>query len=194
MLLPLLSAVGVTAYAHRARRTLPRPKDVLLIKNAYTAAGITGFASLVVLASQPTLPADPRLRAPAGVEHRPGGAACARRCVTHHSYGAADRSRTVGRRDDALVGRPAPARPSRLLRLDRRPLCGRGRGSVADPVAVLALRATGGVGLEEAREIGRVHDGHDGAVVAVGVAVAVRVFLEKAREVGGVHGRGRRAA
>jgi 4-hydroxybenzoate polyprenyltransferase len=58
MLLPLLSAVGVTAYAHRARRTLPRPKDVLLIKNAYTAAGITGFASLVVLASQPTLPAD----------------------------------------------------------------------------------------------------------------------------------------
>lgn len=46
---PLVAAVGVIAYAGRPRRTHPRPKDILIVKNTYVAAGITGFAALVVV-------------------------------------------------------------------------------------------------------------------------------------------------
>lgn len=49
--LPILGVVGVLAYAAKPRQQLARPKDVLLFKNAYVAAGITGFALVVVLAA-----------------------------------------------------------------------------------------------------------------------------------------------
>ncbi|MGH7134069.1 MAG: hypothetical protein ACREJO_19265, partial [Phycisphaerales bacterium] len=51
--LPAASAAGVVAYAARprAQRGSARPKDVLVFKNVYVAAGITGFAAAVVMAA-----------------------------------------------------------------------------------------------------------------------------------------------
>jgi hypothetical protein len=48
---PLVAAVGVLVYAGRPRTSRPRPKDVVLLKNVYVAAGITGFAALVSVAA-----------------------------------------------------------------------------------------------------------------------------------------------
>lgn len=45
-----LALVGVVAYAGRPRRLRPRIKDRLPFKNAYVAAGITGFAGLAAIA------------------------------------------------------------------------------------------------------------------------------------------------
>ncbi len=50
-LIPVLAAAGVLVYAARPRSSRPRPKDVLLVKNAYVAGGITGFSTLVALAA-----------------------------------------------------------------------------------------------------------------------------------------------
>lgn len=46
---PVIAAGGVLLYAARPRGTRPRPKDILIIKNAYIAGGITGFALLLAL-------------------------------------------------------------------------------------------------------------------------------------------------
>jgi 4-hydroxybenzoate polyprenyltransferase len=46
-LLVLLSIIGITLYAPHPRRQRPRLKDVLLIKNLYTAAGLVAFATIV---------------------------------------------------------------------------------------------------------------------------------------------------
>lgn len=48
-LMPLVAVGGVVAYAAGPRRTAARPKDVILLKNAFVAAGICGFAVLVSL-------------------------------------------------------------------------------------------------------------------------------------------------
>lgn len=48
-LLPLASAIGVLAYAGRPRGDRARPKDILLLKNAYVAAGVTGFAAIIAI-------------------------------------------------------------------------------------------------------------------------------------------------
>lgn len=48
-ILPLLAGAGVLLYAGRPRAARPRPKDILILKNAYVALGITGFALLIVL-------------------------------------------------------------------------------------------------------------------------------------------------
>jgi 4-hydroxybenzoate polyprenyltransferase len=59
-LTPSLAAAGVIAYAGRPRTRRARPKDVLVLKNAVVAAGITGFATMVAIgaaASAPTLAA-----------------------------------------------------------------------------------------------------------------------------------------
>lgn len=48
---PVLAASGVLVYAGRPRRHRARPKDVLLLKNAFTAGGITAFAFVIMLAS-----------------------------------------------------------------------------------------------------------------------------------------------
>ena len=48
--LPVGAAVGVLFYAARPRRAHPRPKDLLLLKNSYVAAGVTGFVLLTLLA------------------------------------------------------------------------------------------------------------------------------------------------
>lgn len=48
---PVVAAVGVLVYAGRPRARRARPKDVVLLKNGYVAAGITGFAVLVGLAA-----------------------------------------------------------------------------------------------------------------------------------------------
>lgn len=45
--IPIVSALGVVLYAARPRRARPRVKDLLLIKNSYVAAGLTGFALLM---------------------------------------------------------------------------------------------------------------------------------------------------
>lgn len=56
-LAPLIAAAGVLLYAGRPRATRARPKDLLLIKNAFVALGICGFATmLVVAASNPGAP------------------------------------------------------------------------------------------------------------------------------------------
>lgn len=47
--LPLLAAISVLTYAGKPRREHARPKDILLLKNAYVAVGISGFATLIVL-------------------------------------------------------------------------------------------------------------------------------------------------
>lgn len=47
--LPVLAAIGVLTYAGRPRGDRARPKDVLLLKNAYVAAGITGFAAIIAI-------------------------------------------------------------------------------------------------------------------------------------------------
>lgn len=54
VLVPLVVAAhaGVMLYGGRARRGRARPKDVLVVKNAYVAAAITGFAAVVVGAAQ----------------------------------------------------------------------------------------------------------------------------------------------
>jgi hypothetical protein len=49
--LPFLSVAGVLLYAGRPRSKHPRVKDVVLLKNAYVALGITGFAALVAVAA-----------------------------------------------------------------------------------------------------------------------------------------------
>ncbi len=41
---PLVAATGVVVYAAGPRRARPRPKDILVFKNAYVASGIVGFA------------------------------------------------------------------------------------------------------------------------------------------------------
>lgn len=48
---PVLAVAGVLVYAARPRGSRPRPKDVVLLKNAYVAAGITGFAAVVATAA-----------------------------------------------------------------------------------------------------------------------------------------------
>lgn len=48
---PVLAAIGVLVYAGKPRGARPRPKDIVLLKNLYVAAGITGFALLVSLAA-----------------------------------------------------------------------------------------------------------------------------------------------
>lgn len=50
-LFPLVAVVGVQLYAGRPRARRPRPKDVMLLKNLYVSAGITGFAALVAVAA-----------------------------------------------------------------------------------------------------------------------------------------------
>ncbi|MGA2233242.1 MAG: hypothetical protein ABSH22_20255 [Tepidisphaeraceae bacterium] len=50
-LVPLIAATGVVVYAGRPRATRPRPKDIMLLKNIYVAAGITGFAEIVASAA-----------------------------------------------------------------------------------------------------------------------------------------------
>ncbi len=49
----VLACVGVLAYAGLPRRGRARIKDVLLLKNAFVAAGITGFAQVLALAGTP---------------------------------------------------------------------------------------------------------------------------------------------
>lgn len=49
--LPLIAVGGVMVYAGQPRAARPRPKDILLVKNAYVAAGIAGFAALVTVAA-----------------------------------------------------------------------------------------------------------------------------------------------
>ncbi|MFA6046590.1 MAG: hypothetical protein WC718_16515 [Phycisphaerales bacterium] len=49
---PLLSASGVVLYAGKPKGKAARPKDVLIIKNAYVAAGIVGFAALLLAGAQ----------------------------------------------------------------------------------------------------------------------------------------------
>lgn len=49
--LPLLACAGVLLYAARPRTGRARPKDIILLKNGYVAAGITGFAAIVALAA-----------------------------------------------------------------------------------------------------------------------------------------------
>ncbi len=58
---PLVAAVGVVVYAAGPRRARPRPKDILVFKNAYVAAGIVGFALITA-----------RLWDPAPLLARPG--------------------------------------------------------------------------------------------------------------------------
>jgi 4-hydroxybenzoate polyprenyltransferase len=48
---PVMAAAGVLVYAGRPRAGRPRPKDILVLKNVYVAAGITGFAAIVALAA-----------------------------------------------------------------------------------------------------------------------------------------------
>jgi 4-hydroxybenzoate polyprenyltransferase len=48
---PVMAAAGVLIYAGRPRAGRPRPKDILVLKNVYVAAGITGFAAIVALAA-----------------------------------------------------------------------------------------------------------------------------------------------
>jgi 4-hydroxybenzoate polyprenyltransferase len=48
-LVALAAVLGVLAYAGRPRRGRARIKDVLLLKNAFVAAGIAGFAGLMVI-------------------------------------------------------------------------------------------------------------------------------------------------
>ncbi|MCC6428255.1 MAG: hypothetical protein IT435_15720 [Phycisphaerales bacterium] len=48
---PVLAVAGVLVYAARPRTGRPRPKDIVLLKNAYVAAGITGFAVVVAIAA-----------------------------------------------------------------------------------------------------------------------------------------------
>lgn len=52
--IPLAAVIGVALYAARPRRARPRPKDLLAIKNAYTAGGITALAILLTLCWLPT--------------------------------------------------------------------------------------------------------------------------------------------
>lgn len=49
--LPFLALFSVLVYAGRPRARLPRPKDLFLLKNAYAAVGITGFAAVVAIAA-----------------------------------------------------------------------------------------------------------------------------------------------
>jgi 4-hydroxybenzoate polyprenyltransferase len=54
-IIPLLAVLGVLVYAGRPRHGRPRPKDIVLLKNAYVSVGITGFAVVVLLiGSHPT--------------------------------------------------------------------------------------------------------------------------------------------
>jgi 4-hydroxybenzoate polyprenyltransferase len=50
-LLPWLACAAVFVYAGRPRAARPRPKDVLIFKNATVAAGITACAALAALAA-----------------------------------------------------------------------------------------------------------------------------------------------
>ncbi|HPO92358.1 MAG TPA: hypothetical protein PL072_02695 [Phycisphaerales bacterium] len=49
--IPFVGAVGVLVYAGRPRRNTRRPKDMLLLKNAYVASGVTGLAGIVSIAA-----------------------------------------------------------------------------------------------------------------------------------------------
>lgn len=49
--IPVLAAIGVFLYAGRPRSVRSRPKDVLLVKNAYVAVGIAGFSVVVAVAA-----------------------------------------------------------------------------------------------------------------------------------------------
>lgn len=49
--LPAIAAVGVVLYAPRPKGRRPRPKDMILLKNAYAAVGIAAFAAIVALAA-----------------------------------------------------------------------------------------------------------------------------------------------
>jgi hypothetical protein len=62
--LPVVAAIGVVAYAHRGRRGRARPKDIFLLKNAYVAGGITGFAVCVVFSCTGASETCGRSRAP----------------------------------------------------------------------------------------------------------------------------------
>ncbi len=67
-LAPLCAGVGVMVYAGRPRRERPRPKDIVVVKNAYVAGGITGFAAIVVvIGSHPRAPMDELV--PAVIDH-----------------------------------------------------------------------------------------------------------------------------
>lgn len=46
--IPVASAIGVVVYAARPRRVRARLKDLLIVKNAYVAGGISAFAVVVV--------------------------------------------------------------------------------------------------------------------------------------------------
>ncbi|MGE3108949.1 MAG: hypothetical protein AB7N65_03175 [Vicinamibacterales bacterium] len=48
---PVFAVAGVLVYAARPRTGRPRPKDIVLLKNVYVAAGITGFAAVVAIAA-----------------------------------------------------------------------------------------------------------------------------------------------
>jgi 4-hydroxybenzoate polyprenyltransferase len=50
----LAAAAGVLAYALKPRAATPRLKDRLLVKNAYVAVGMTGFAALASIAAART--------------------------------------------------------------------------------------------------------------------------------------------
>ncbi|MFO0830949.1 MAG: hypothetical protein U0637_03790 [Phycisphaerales bacterium] len=50
VLAPTAACAGVLLYAARPRGRRPRPKDILLFKNLYVGAGITGFSTLVATA------------------------------------------------------------------------------------------------------------------------------------------------
>lgn len=50
---PLVAAAGVVVYAAGPRRTRPRPKDIIVFKNAYVASGIVGFALLTARLWEP---------------------------------------------------------------------------------------------------------------------------------------------
>lgn len=67
-LVPVVAAAGVVIYAGRPKGKGQRPKDVLIVKNLYVAAGIVGFACVLLLGtvSPPTVHAALRwLTAPA---------------------------------------------------------------------------------------------------------------------------------
>lgn len=56
--LPAMAVVGVLVYAARPRKQRDRPKDVLMLKNAYVAAGITAFGGIVALVAAAPIGAD----------------------------------------------------------------------------------------------------------------------------------------
>lgn len=47
------AAVGIFIYAGRPRRTRPRVKDILLVKNLFVAAGLAAFSFIILAAASP---------------------------------------------------------------------------------------------------------------------------------------------